>query len=157
MHTARPLSFVLLAALFSGSALADAKVGDQATMEGYNETDGVRRAFSLRNSVIAFEAANHEFTVETLWSHDDGSSKSVVEKAVYVLNAEDVASIVANCEGRGGAREKIRVKAGEFETCHFSRGSEIWMAAVPFGFVKVSDTSLGSTVSYELSAYAFGR
>lgn len=86
---------------------------------------------------------------------DDADEKDLYTHAKYQ-------TLIQTCVGAGGVIEKIKVAAGEFDTCKMTMSEmddtvietrEIWYGDVPFGVVKSISHDDGQIISYELATY----
>ncbi len=138
--------FVLLA-LTSTSAHATPKVGDYAAYDMIFAKGGSRYQIDFSQELLQFNPANnHYFRQETFTL--PGLAPDVRQTwlpASDFLSDENISLILNNCSSSGGNLQNITVPAGSFQTCAMPHHSEesagtIWIANVPFGFVRLEAT-----------------
>lgn len=152
------LASLLFFSIFqSAVAFAAPKVGDQAVMEGTLVGGGVTEKVTTKQTIIAFAANTGVYTVRQMQSLGENSqTKDETVLEGDLMSEETAAQIVEACESAGiGMREVIRVKAGKFTACKLKSDSEsvLWIAAVPFGVVRLQTPS--ATGSVDVSLHSF--
>lgn len=155
------LSLSLVALVSATAALADPKIGDSATLDGTLVGPGLNAKVVTSQKITAFNANTGVYTIsqsQTVAGQTD--SREVQATAEDMMSEDQAAAVVAACEsGQIGKNESIKVGAGTFDTCHAvgNDGTELWIAAVPFGIVKLQTKVQAGTVSLGASGFTRGQ
>jgi hypothetical protein len=152
---------LLASALLATTAFAGPKVGDQALLEGVYTAPGISTEVSIEKKISAYDANTDVFTVDaTQRVASDVQTASENVASADMMSDELATQILEACSAGIGDIQEIKVKAGSFRTCHVvtEETTEIWIAPVPFGLVKVvSKTDAGETTNLELSSFTRGN
>lgn len=142
--------FVLIALtmlLTSISALATPKIGDYAEYDMNLSRDGMSLPGSYIQEVLAFDAASNTYNVKTIFQLQGGEAniQEEAKPADDFIDDMKIDVLLGSCADVGGTLETTQVPAGNFNTCKLLlEDSEntvwIWIAKVPFGFVKLDQT-----------------
>ncbi|MBS1962626.1 MAG: hypothetical protein JST04_10445 [Bdellovibrionales bacterium] len=161
IHSRFVLSLSLVALVSAASAFADPKVGDSATLDGTLVGPGLNAKVVTSQKITAYNANTGVYTIaqsQTVAGQTD--SREVQATADDMMTEDQAAAVVSMCEsGQIGKKEKITVGAGAFDTCHAvgNDGTELWIAAVPFGIVKLQTKVQAGTVSLGASGFTRGQ
>lgn len=142
------MGLISFAALASGPGIG--------SFSSYN-VNGAGVSGSYVIEISGYNSAKDEYT-QTYITSINGSSS--IEDAILpgdqVNSKSENALVVDLCETNdvGGKLEVIKTPAGTFDTCKLvtEAGETIYMAAVPFGFVKLISPD---GIVFELEDYAF--
>jgi hypothetical protein len=151
---------VLASAILATSAFALPKVGDQVVMDGAYVAEGVSVKLNQVQKLSAYNVNTNVFTLDvvtTAGSEVQNQSHNVA--ADEIISEEMAAQFVELCPVEIGKVETITVPAGTFKTCHIQQEkTEIWIAPVPFGMVKVVvPHEEGGASTLELSSFVRGK
>jgi translation initiation factor RLI1 len=141
------------------TAQAAPKVGDSATLDGFLNTGNGKVKVTTAQSITEYNVNTDVYTVKQFQAIGNDTETTEVQAGPDEIMSEELAAnIVEICESNGlGKKEKVKVAAGTFNTCRVSTddGSVLWIAAVPFGIVKL--TTAIPTGSISLGATSFSR
>lgn len=131
---------ILATTLVSAVALAYPTLKDTATFQGtFYGGAGGSIEFTQTIELVSFDAAASKYTLKNTVVYNGQSNVQNAEVASDdLLSNAKVAGILTNCAQMGGTPEVLNIPAGQFNTCMVpqDRGSQIWVADAPFGFVK---------------------
>lgn len=152
------LSFSCL--LLSASAFSSPKIGDLAYMEGTLVDAGESVKVTTTQEIISYVVNTAVYTIRQTQSVGlNSQTKDENVSADDLMSEETATQIVGACESAGiGAAEKIQVKAGTFDSCKLksNSGSTVWIAAVPFGVVRLQTRVSDGFVDIALYSYSRG-
>lgn len=157
----KTMTFVV-ATLASVVAFAYPSVKDSATFKGtYAAAAGGSIDFTQTIEIVSFNASASQYTLKNTVVYNGQTNVQNADVAAdQLLNNARVASILADCSQMGGTLESLTVPAGTFNTCKVpqERGSMIWVADAPFGFVKeIYIDEEGSRSEVEMISFAHGQ
>ena len=146
------------------STLAQATplVGDYSHFNITLKTEGESISGFLKMTLTDKTADTYNMT--TIF-HIEGLGTSTDEETVAtsdLMNDETITHYLTNCVAEEGKLETITVPAGKFKTCALNLNSDrVWIARVPFGFVKKIEPSAENTnkltAIYELQSFVNGK
>jgi hypothetical protein len=159
------LGFAFLAA---GSAFAMPSVGDLAVYKGIQITNNGTTAipFTLQSTLTAHDATKKQFTqVDTTTVDGKEQTQTSAVDETQIMTTAAMEDLVAHCADNGGTAERVKVKAGSFDTCKFNQdnGGTANIGVVPFGLVKAhlvdvdAQTKATTTTDAELDSYKVGQ
>lgn len=157
----KTMTFVA-ATLVSTLAFAYPALKDSSTFKGtYVAAAGGTIDFTQTIEIVSYNAAASQYTLKNTVVYNGQSNVQNADVAAdqFLTNAK-VASILADCSKMGGTSESLTVPAGTFNTCKVpqERGSMIWVADAPFGFVKeIYIDEEGSRSEVELVSFVHGQ
>jgi putative hemolysin len=149
-------------ALSTSMALAYPTLKDTSVFHGtYTSAAGGSIDFNQTIEVTNFDSASSVYTLKNtvVYNGQTNVQNSEVAADQLLTNAK-VANILANCSQMGGTAEAVTLPAGAFNTCKVpqERGSQIWVADVPFGFVKeIYIDEEGNRSEVELQSFVHGQ
>lgn len=156
-------SLLLVSALLmSASAFAMPKAGDSATYD-IVVTSGDKTGHGTEtDELVQFDSAQNRFLQRTTQQFD-GSAPNTSEGWTALDELMDDATadhILAECAGMGGVSQTLQVPAGSFATCALPVNDEeqkttgtVWVAKVPFGYVRLEVVSGDLTESWVLKSF----
>lgn len=147
--------------LVSTAALAYPALKDTSSFKGsYIAAAGGSIEFVQTIEVTNFDAAAAVYTLKNTVIYNGTTNVQNSEiAAAQLLTNQKVTEILANCAQMGTA-ETLTLSAGTFSTCKVpqERGSQIWVADAPFGFVKeIYIDEEGNRSEIELTSFAHGQ
>lgn len=149
---------------FTVSVFAIPSVGDIARYHAVQVKNGIKvMEQNTEYKFVAFDRATDEFTqVQTTQSlMPAGQPPEVVTTQVKrdsALSDAQIDQMLQMCAQIGGKLEKIRVPAGAFDTCKLPQETQsVWIAKVPFGFVKMTQTDSNGEMTAELTSFVRGQ
>lgn len=155
--------FVAATVVFASSfAIAYPMVGDKVEYQGTVKKDPhPEQPINIKMEIKSFDAQKQEWIVQqdtTIGGQTYSETEDV--DASDMFTPERVQYILTNCVARGGTLESVTVAAGAFDTCKMAKttteeSKEIWIAAVPFGIVKMIEHDIedGEHFSVELQSF----
>jgi len=152
-------SLVVLAS--SVSAIAAPKVGDIASFEGSMSGSGYSVKIVAEQKITAINANTGVYTVhqtQTIGTETQEADLQVGDDDM--LTEEKGAAVVSICEAQNiGKNERITVRSGTFDACRVSSadGTTLWIAAVPFGLVKMQSSVDAGTLVMEAVGFVRGK
>ena len=158
-------SFLLLSCFVSSVALAGPTVGDSATYTITSVDSGTTTVMTMMDQISTIN--NDAQTIDILQSVsqngkmvDSQTNTSPFSDVLYPSDADINNCQSQNQDGQTAKIETITVAAGTFKTCHVSATpdsigtiNDIWLGAVPFGFVKTLSVTQGQAVTLELNSF----
>lgn len=129
------------ASLLASVAMAFPTLKDKSVFEGiYAGAAGGQIEFVQTLELTKFEAATNKFTLTNTFEMPNGQvqAQEVEVDATQLMDRARVQQILAACATSGGTLGETVVPAGTYKTCQVptERGGNVWVAEVPFGFVK---------------------
>lgn len=116
-------------------------VKDKSVFNGiYAGAAGGQIEFVQTLELTKFDAASNKYTLANTFALPNGQvqAQEVEVDAAQLMTNDRVQQIMAQCESAGGVLGETTVSAGTYKTCQVptERGGTVWVAEVPFGFVK---------------------
>lgn len=129
------------ASLMASAAMAFPAVKDKSVFNGiYAGAAGGQIEFVQTLELTKFDASTNKFTLSNTFALPNGQvqAQEVEVDAAQLLDNARVQQILAQCEAAGGILAETTVPAGTYKTCQVptQNGGTVWVAEVPFGFVK---------------------
>lgn len=130
-----------VASLLASAAMAFPAVKDKSVFNGiYAGAAGGQIEFVQTLELTKFDSASNKYTLANTFALPNGQvqAQEVEVDAAQLMTKEKVAEILAQCEAAGATLGETTVPAGTFKTCQVptQNGGTVWVAEVPFGFVK---------------------
>lgn len=155
--------FVAATVVFASSfAMAYPVIGDKVEYQGTIKKDpNPEKAINIKMEIKSFDAQKQEWIIQQDTTVD-GRTYSETEDidANDMFTPERVQYVLTNCAARGGVLESVTVPAGTFDSCKLTKANseeskEVWIAAVPFGIVKMIDHDIedGEHLAVELQSF----
>lgn len=142
----RKSALTIAATLITAEAFAFPAVGDKNVYVGtYSGKEGGEVAFTQILELVSYSPKSSAFKMTNtfLIGENDKQQKQEQEADVAIGSLQTeakVSEILKNCDAAGGENVTITVPAGTYESCKVltdkANGATVWIAAVPFGFVK---------------------
>jgi hypothetical protein len=154
------LTFFFLILSFSQGVLGNLTVGDFVLYQGsYQNEQGQTVVFDQKIQVKGLRDSIVDI-VSTVSSEGEEQSQNLTFHKDEIVTTERMKALALECEPKGGRFEKIKVLAGEFQTCFLAHAPEmeVWLGEVPLGVVKrkIKD-QFDVWVTLELKSYKFGE
>lgn len=156
-------SFSFVFVTFGASlAMAYPAINDKAEYQAkYSGAAGGSIDYTQRLEITAFDASKNEFTVKSV-QEMNGASQAADQQltADQIPTEQQVRELLAQCAASGGTPEQVTVPAGTFESCSMpeANNGRAWIAAVPFGFVKlIAIDSDGNRNELQLVKFELGN
>lgn len=129
------------ASLLASAAMAFPALKDKSVFNGiYAGAAGGQIEFVQTLELTKFDAATNKFTLSNTFAMPNGQvqSQEAEVDAAQLMDSARVQKILADCTSGGGTLGETTVTAGTYKTCQVptERGGTVWVAEVPFGFVK---------------------
>lgn len=124
-----------------------------AVLQKVTGTTTETKKFQLSRKVVDYDEANDLYAIEQTKQYENEPlhSETLAIPGTQLPSDAAVDNILLHCVEAGGTPEKIRVKAGEFDTCRMGAGSSAWLGKVPFGIVKILSTGSQNGVTYTIT------
>lgn len=163
----RKAALTIAAFLVTAEAFAFPAVGDKNVYVGtYTGSEGGELAFTQILELAGYSPKTRTFKLANtfLVGAKDKQKKQEQASDVAIDSLQDEAKtrdILENCDARGGETVTITVPAGTYESCKVQtdkgEGAMVWIAAVPFGFVKeIYFDADGNRIDVELQTSVSG-
>ncbi|MES3037489.1 MAG: hypothetical protein V4736_06230 [Bdellovibrionota bacterium] len=109
--------------------------------------------FETLETVVGINDQTDVMQISTVMIDQHGTN-SYTNESPYKQTVSAVQTVLSKCSGHGGTSQTITVPAGTFKTCKLinksdTSKSEIWYAAVLFGYVKFRFTNLQNGLGHE--------
>lgn len=149
----------VLASVVTSVALAFPAVGDKAVFKGaYYGAAGGQIDFTQTIELVKFDETTQKYSLTNQFDLANGQSQTqnAEVEANQLLSNDTVKQILADCVAGGGTLGQTTVPAGTFQTCAVptERNGMIYVAEVPFGFVKeVSFDEEENRIEVEMTSY----
>lgn len=159
---------ILIITLVSASAFARPNIGDYAEFDVKIKEKGGTKYRGISTTYLeSYESQKKRFGRLFLLSVNGGDyNKAQLDYVTSeeLMPEEKVNEILKNCAASGGRLEKIKVKAGKFDTCKMklSESDEArcyaWIGQVPFGVVQMGTTlATGTEMIFKLTQFRLGK
>lgn len=130
-----------LVSIAASAALAFPTVKDKSVFNGiYAGAAGGQIEFTQTLELTKFDAATGKYTMSNVFTMTNGQTQTqeVQVDATELMDNARVQQILAQCATVSGTAGETTVTAGTFKTCQIptQRGGTVFVAEVPFGFVK---------------------
>lgn len=145
------MKFILTLLLFPFISNAYPAIGDSATYNSvlmYNTSDGFN--YTTVKKILEFRINENKYLISKQTSLDNDVKKIWVPSN-NLYSRYEVLEILKNCKKHNGKPTIIVVPAGQFNTCVLNGTDQdnylrIWIADVPFGYVKLRTVELENTL-----------
>lgn len=159
-------TLLLLSGFVSSVSFAGPTAGDSATYTITTNDSGKTTVMTMVDQISTIN--NDAQTIDILQTVsqngavvDSQTNTSPFSDVLYPSDADINNCQSQNQDGQTAKIETITVGAGTFKTCHVSATpdssgtiNDIWLGAVPFGFVKTLSVAQGQAVTLELKSFA---